>query len=349
MDSSQKERLINRICSGCVQLGGYLFTWPSAKKLYKADAIYEDSLNSGFDSSDAIELLKKQGRWTPLLEKELTKDIPTVLEDLKFQVYQAYKADKSRIKTLKEKLRKVKDRLIEIISLKRSYDEFTVEWQAERDRTLYLLKECCEPRCYPERLLTKYYEAQIKDEDYREIAKSHEWLIKWNCFKKGIRVFSKNLTPEQENLVKWSTLYENILEQQDCPDDEVIDDDDALDGWMIWKKRENLRAKGLDELENRIKDKDAKEVFFPVNVNAEGYQTAPVFQIQEEHLAEARKLTMYNSPEAERSRVQKLDQINKEGTVVDFQFDEHGALKAGFNEDKVKLAIARNQLAFKGR
>jgi cation diffusion facilitator CzcD-associated flavoprotein CzcO len=59
-------------------------------------------------------------------------------------------------------------------------------------------------------------------------------------------------------------MYDNIQESMECPNKEVIEDDDMLDGWFIiqHKKREKDRVE--KEFENSTKNekiKNAPEVF----------------------------------------------------------------------------------------
>ena len=62
----------------------------------------------------------------------------------------------------------------------------------------------------------------------------------------------------------WSSLYDNIQESPDCPSNEVINDDDMLDGWMIIQKRNREQAKLQKDAENKFGNKkisNADEVF----------------------------------------------------------------------------------------
>jgi hypothetical protein len=51
------------------------------------------------------------------------------------------------------------------------------------------------------------------------------------------------LSPEQKMLIIWSKIYDSIYESPDCPPEEIINDNDCLDGWMIAnsRKREQER------------------------------------------------------------------------------------------------------------
>lgn len=57
-------------------------------------------------------------------------------------------------------------------------------------------------------------------------------------------------------------MYDNIFENQEAPPDEVINNDDLLDGWLILRRKESIRDKKREELEKRMGNtKNAGEVF----------------------------------------------------------------------------------------
>ncbi len=103
---------------------------------------------------------------------------------------------------------------------------------------------------------------------------------------------------------------------------------------MIWKKRENLRAKGQDEFEQLLKDKGAQEQFIPVDKNH------PVFEAKQEHWDEAKRIAQGNSPEAAKRKFDRLKKIEQLGEVNEYKMVD-GHLEAGFDDAKIRLAFAR--------
>ncbi len=73
---NERDFLINRICSGYVDLKGKMYKHPSKKRKYQADLIYQNALQPGFTCEDALALLNAQGRWNSKLDKEVGEDIP---------------------------------------------------------------------------------------------------------------------------------------------------------------------------------------------------------------------------------------------------------------------------------
>jgi hypothetical protein len=99
----------------------------------------------------------------------------------------------------------------------------------------------------------------------RYLARNRPWSDIWSVSKKTGALFdisADSLNDDQKRLVGWSTLYDNIREYDDCPDDELIRCDDALDGWLILKRDEKRKDKGLDSAESRLgAARNSEEVF----------------------------------------------------------------------------------------
>ncbi|NBO23389.1 hypothetical protein EBU94_08655 [bacterium] len=58
-------------------------------------------------------------------------------------------------------------------------------------------------------------------------------------------------------------MYDKIYEHPECPQDDIINDDDALDGWMIYQKQKNdlqKKEKGVDSMLSG-KIKNSSEIF----------------------------------------------------------------------------------------
>jgi hypothetical protein len=99
--------------------------------------------------------------------------------------------------------------------------------------------------------------------DFKSIARSNEWRIIWTI--KNHPIFPGPVcewTDEQRTLVTISQSYDNIYQHPDCPEEEIIDDDYALDGWSILQNRkikEEKKQKGVDNILSR--HKNAQEIF----------------------------------------------------------------------------------------
>lgn len=108
---------------------------------------------------------------------------------------------------------------------------------------------------------------------YRYIARSPEWSSIWNI--KNHNIFSDAVvewSEEQKSLVAFSQMYDNIYQHLECPDDKIIEDDDALDGWSLYQKHkieQEKKKKGVSSIND--KHKNAGEVFL-VAKNAQEFE-----------------------------------------------------------------------------
>jgi len=90
----------------------------------------------------------------------------------------------------------------------------------------------------------------------RNIVKSDTWSsynVKDNIFGPSVQ-----LNDDQRNLLALQRMYNNVRQHPECPSDEIIDDDDALDGWFLLqkdkKKKEKIKNSLLKKVGGKIKD-----------------------------------------------------------------------------------------------
>lgn len=99
--------------------------------------------------------------------------------------------------------------------------------------------------------------------EFKIVARSHQWRSIWSI--KNHFVFPDPVcdwSEEQKTLAHISQSYDNIYQHPECPDDDVIEDDYALDGWSILQNRkikEEKKQKGVDNILSR--HKNAQEIF----------------------------------------------------------------------------------------
>lgn len=98
---------------------------------------------------------------------------------------------------------------------------------------------------------------------YKEIVRSEIWkkMISsgYNNIFSG---YMSSYTEEQKNLISISQLYDKIYNHPECPPDDIIKDDDALDGWML-HQQEQIKLHQINKTidKNLGKNKNAGEVF----------------------------------------------------------------------------------------
>lgn len=325
------DMLLYRICSGEVELAynkkNYIYSHPSNKLQYRASLVYQKTIEENEElltREDMESFLIKEGKISEQIDQEIDTHIPKLIENLKVDIYKATIGDDRQVKFIREKLEKVKVRLFELLALKYSLDDYTVENLAEKEKNLFLILKCVKHLdISPENLLTPLSSSSISDTDIRKLTRHYSWGVKWIALKRGIKVFSGKLTEEQERLIKWSSIYENVQENEPPPD-KVINDDDAFDGFLITRHRERDKDSKLNALDESLPDsaKRADEVF--------------VMARSVEH---AKEIHQMNSPDAIRTKERRFAQILEQGEVKE----------SDLYDKRLKLQLAKNILASKGK
>ena len=142
----------------------------------------------------------------------------------------------------------------------------------------------------------------ITTEEFKLLARSSLWRGYWNAVKNNI--FEKPislLTDEQKALLNISRMYDNIYEHPECPDDKVLEDDDALDGWMIIQKRKNDNDKKKSQFDSTNPNlKNAGEVFVVSSSNED-----------------SEAITSMNTFESKSAMKEKFNYINQKQNAED--------------------------------
>lgn len=118
------------------------------------------------------------------------------------------------------------------------------------------------------KLYNAYASKSVDMTDIRRFARNDYWRIIWSMNKthKG-SLFGRDpqdYSRDQLSLCSYSSMYDNVYESPESPDEKIIEDDDCLDGWFIVQKRKYQKSKKQRQTEDLIKNpkiKGAKEVF----------------------------------------------------------------------------------------
>lgn len=279
MDYAEREYKLSKIFCGyelCTLWNreAHVFE-PTPLDRIKAHSIYEQALSaSNFsenpDDDDMINQLIHLGNWDKE-RQDLLDELPTKLENLKVEYYNNYLLFKRR-EQIKEGLSRLKRKYSELYNDRQKYNLYTREGYAASEKNKYLI---CMGTFWPdgkkvwtkelfdneddaviEKLVSQYYNERVHDDDTRELSKGEPWRSIWSASKVEGSVFgvpSARLTSLQKSLIMWSKIYDSIRESSECPPDEVVDDDDMIDGWLILQSR-----KHNDERTNRITGKNVE-------------------------------------------------------------------------------------------
>lgn len=157
-----------------------------------------------------------------------------------------------------------------------------------------------------------YYNSFLTESQYREIAKTEPWRSMWCSGKDNIfGIPTVEWDDEQQHMIMWSRMYDHIYEHPECPKDDIVMDDDMIDGWILSQrqKKENQRR---DNQSNNLANQKAGEIFIPIK--------------DKEDLETIRNL---NSPLAEAQKTAKLKAAAQAG--------EYGIMESNIPEVKQEI------------
>ena len=216
------------------------------------DIKYEDM----FTWEDAQRLFELNGKWTNHDEAGL-KDLDEMVEGTKLQMYLNHTNPMS-IDKLRKKLRQIQSGIVKSNQTKYKLYHATKESHAENTRAEFLiamsLRDNCGNKVYNidsfwdcnNSLIQSAIEkkANYPMDKIRKIARQEPWRSMWIAHKgDAIGKPSVEWTEHQRILCSFSKMYDNVYESTECPPDEVINDDDVLDGWFVKQRKDREEAK----------------------------------------------------------------------------------------------------------
>ncbi len=332
----ERDYLVNKILSGCVscEFAGkpVLVYEPTPLVKVQAHKLYKRELRTAVlegvpPEEEMRKLLMQKGMWSILLEGEL-KQIPDKLEALKVELYNAYFRFRRRDQ-IRKSIDTIRVREVQLSNEREVFRHASAEGHALACKNKHMI--CCSAyytdgqpvftedydKYSPSELelfINSYIEEKVDESLIRSIAREEPWRSTWSAGKSEGSVFGKSsslLSSEQKMLVIWSKMYDSIYESPECPPDEVIDDDDCLDGWMILqgKKREEER-KSSHGYKPGDKLNKADEVFLMV-----------------ENEDDVQRVQAMNTPDAIFRKQQRMTALQRAGGTIQEQHMPDSKLK----------------------
>jgi hypothetical protein len=94
----------------------------------------------------------------------------------------------------------------------------------------------------------------LESKEIRQVAKNAEWRLIWNAGRDDMAgLFRRPLSElniNQKMLLYWSRVYDSVYEDPECPDVDIIEDDDKLDDWLAnrdIKRKEDKESSGTNK------------------------------------------------------------------------------------------------------
>ena len=255
----------------------------TSEEIYKSNLIYQDIMDDlKFDDlkswEETLNISHYRGIWTFDQERSL-KGLEETLKNNRLLYYKEFfNINKSK------KIKKIITKLVSGIEKSNNnkyylYDT-TKDYYASNIQDLFLIMMSIRDpdgnRVFSyddfsstdSPLIDLFKREKIKNRlqvsQVRTLAKSEPWRTMWSCNKSnhfGRPVYE--WTQDQRNLVSFSKMYDGVYKSMECPEDEIIKDDDALDGWFIAQEEDRKKKRKEQAMDKKFGNQAAngQEVF----------------------------------------------------------------------------------------
>lgn len=347
MEYYQKELLISRICSGAsrviVQGRPYIVRRPSREQVYLASEhyvqVYKEALAEGlYTEDDLMMFLLDEGFWDEEKEKLYNK-LPKEIEDFKLELYKRF-FQSNESKAIRKALAIAKEKLEELQTLRNSYSHLTASGTAAVAQSRYLVAMGLWSLTgnpvfteytfwdfnheFMDQVMLALAESRIDETCIRELARTEPWRNIWLAHKHEGVLFGISpcdYTFEQKGLVSWSSLYDSVYSHPECPAEDIISDDDLLDGWMIGQRRERDR---------KLKSKQGEEL-----IKNDAIRNSDEVYLVADTVDDAKKVVDMNDDFAKAAQKRRFDVLKKKGEINELDMpDTKQRIMMEFNQKR---------------
>tara|TARA_R110000824_G_scaffold2865_4_gene13041 strand:+ start:439 stop:1491 length:1053 start_codon:yes stop_codon:yes gene_type:complete len=283
MDDVFYEKTLYRILQGRLRLTlGDLVLYvyePTPELLEESYDVYDEAYKRAYFrgvyiKKELIEILVDNDLWSPFDDREADK-IEKQIEDLKVEAFKSFFSSK-KLRGIKANIRAMERDLYKYKSKKMALDHTSCEGVASFSKSVWLISQTTKLKDgshynwknFPISVIMDHYSSeQISSEIFRVIARRDPWRAMWQNGKKQSNLLGKpscQFTKDQLNLCSYSSMYDNVYESADSPNEKIIEDDDCLDGWFVTQKRKYAKDKKQQEVDSMItnpKIANSQEVF----------------------------------------------------------------------------------------
>lgn len=271
----------------------YKVIYPSILLKYKAQELYisileDNKFDTGWYSDLQISiLLNQQNIWNN--EKEtFLKAQEALLDSEKIALYQNFMNTQKR-NSHKKTITLINKSINQLILEQKSLDYLTLRFFADTVKYEYIIMNCIldsrtDRKIFTDKSLNNSDYKTIQDlsriilskqlhtYDLRQIAKSDLW----RSYYQEHDLFDRpaiHQNDDQRHLVKLTEMYDSVKQHPEAPNEDIIQDDDALDGWFLFQKEKSKQEKTKNQVLDRVggnsKINKAGEVFVITNDRSE--------------------------------------------------------------------------------
>ncbi len=284
MKQHEREYFISQIRAGIVYIVEDGITLkivnPTLEQHLDSFIVFEGAYSEAYrndvmSKDDMFKWMIERGLWSKKQEgiiEGLHKD----LERCQIEIYHA-RNNREKAEHIRKYIRAGERQIIDMMSKKMDQYQNTLEGIASAEQSSWLLEHCTflngKPYDFSEMsmpyVFASWRESALSVRDIRELARNEPWKSLWTTRNDSgcdlfLDVKKRVLDDNQKVLLVWSQIYDNIQESMDCPSNDVISDDDMLDGWFIVQSKKREKEKIESEFEDSTKSdkiRNSDEVF----------------------------------------------------------------------------------------
>jgi len=323
MNTYDREYFVSRLRSGVylISLNGVKIRVlsPSIEDEYYSNEVFKDA----YDAAFAENIFTEDEMWEWMRSRDLWSDekddkiegIQKDIDKLKVGMFEQ-RMNTAMVDQARRYIRTGEKSKEALVIEKHDLFSKTCEGLASQEKSAALFEKCCyvgkEPLdCESVDMSSLYYEFSrmlLNEKQLRELARNDPWRLSW-LMKDHKPLFSnpddRELSPDQKGILIWSNMYDNIQESTECPSEDVINDNDMLDGWFIIQRQNQEAEKNKTEMEKRTNSKIANSDEILVMANTD---------------KEASTIHGMNSIHSDTIRKQRLATARAKGVAVDLDF-----------------------------
>lgn len=259
----------------------YKVVYPSLDIKYRAEMLYDSIIDDNkFDKrllteKEILVYLKLNNIWQPSDEESLSK-CKKLIDDTKIDLYVNYSNEKKK-EALKQQLASAVSDMNKLLYNKTCMNYLGIQDHATSVKNEFLIMNTIydkdnklvfnspEKDSYEYQKLQKFIRA-IVDESLdinilRTLVKSDLWRSFTTCL--SIVQEKEHLNDDYRYLIGLHKMYDSVRQHPECPSEDIINDDDALDGWFLYNNRKAEKEKKKNSIMNKVRGniKNAGEVF----------------------------------------------------------------------------------------
>ena len=280
------EKLLYRILLGYyyiyVDNTKYKIVYPNAHIKYQAEYLYDTIIEDNkYDKTwltqKEIDLYLAVNKiWLPADNDKITT-LNEIIENTKIELYINFVNENKR-KSIKKQIHQLNSDLELLYQKKNSLNYLSIIEQAITIKNEFLIMNSI----YDDNdnlIFTNPYQdsynhqdlqifikeiinSSININDLRLLARSDLWksyISSMNLEKKFLEI-----NDDYRHLINIHRMYENAKQHPEAPSEQIIDDDDALDGWFIYQNRKIEKEKKKNNILDKVGGnvKNAGEIFY---------------------------------------------------------------------------------------